>query len=234
LVKASFETEVAQAYAYYSSIEWIDESGNNNYDARRIGSVPAEMSPGDSLYIYSNFSGPPKPVPDFKATPWDTYSVYLSWGHPGTSWGNSGSFVAADVIGGGKLHILRNTTGDTASYTVVQSLEGNYTSYLDSGLTPGQTYYYAILVCDAYQGNPGEIFGQLCDTSVQDSGVPGTPVRVRFRVEGFDWDYVEKHNRYVYLTPEKNKKIRFPRRYKGRITRIILPEKKQIKTFGRT
>ncbi|HOK40139.1 MAG TPA: fibronectin type III domain-containing protein [bacterium] len=231
-VVLSFDT-TTRGYAYYSQIQWFDGT-NNNYDARRVVTIPSNLSPGDSLYIYNNFSDRPGIVTDFNVVALDTTTAYLSWSNPSTSWGSTGSMIAADVVAGGYYKIYRNTTGSTTAYTLRATVDGSVFSFTDTGLTQGQTYYYVIVAYDAYQGT-GDSFAVLAgDTTAQDSVTMSAPVRVRFKVEkenensekyyiyGFNWDYVKQNNYEVSLTSEKEKDIFFARRARGKIAKITM------------
>lgn len=226
----SFDTSTS-GYAYYTQIQWFDGT-NNNFDARRVVRIPSTLSPGDSLYIYNNFSDKPGAVTNFNVVALDTNTAYLTWSYPATSWGSSGSMIAADVVAGGYYNIYRNTTGSTTTYTLIATVDGSVFSYTDSNLTQGQTYYYVIVAYDAYRGT-GDSFAVIAgDTTSQDSVSMNAPVRVRFKVEkdsnekyyiyGFNWDYVEKNNYDVYLTSEKEKDIYFAKRERGKIAKITI------------
>jgi len=102
--------------------------------------------------------------------------------------------------------IYKNSTGSTEVYSELATVQGNVFNYTDEGLTTNTTYYYVIVAYDAYMGGPSDSFvNMVSDTVTQDSATPKAPVRVRLKVDGFDWDYVKQHKRVVFLTPEECK-----------------------------
>ncbi len=213
------DTQTAQAYSHYGSVEWY-EGSNRNFDARRILYVPSSLNEGDSMYVYNNFSDKPAPVGNFSATAINTTTVQLNWQVPFGSWGTgSESFKAADVIAGGGYKILRNTTGDTAVYTVIANLPGNVTSYTDKNLIQNTAYYYAITAYDAYYGGFSDSFAQLSDTTAQDSATPSSAVKVKLRVDGFNWDYVKENKQIVYFRLE-TEPYYTPNKIQGVITEV--------------
>lgn len=198
------DTQSAEAYAHYGSVEWYD-NGNRNFDARRILYVPSTLNEGDSMFIYNNFGDKPSPVTNFTASAIDTTTIQLNWQSPYGYWGSGNeSFKAADVIAGGSYKILSNTTGSTNVYTVIATVPGNVYSYTHKNLTQNTPYYYAIVALDAYSGGLWDSFPQLSDTTAQDSATPGQSVKVRLRVDGFDWDYVKKNQQIVYFRNEED------------------------------
>lgn len=207
-----------QAPARYGAI-------GTNFDARRVLSVPSNLSPGDTFYIYGNFADRPISIKNFDAQPVDTTTVRLTWDAPYGSWGQGGeNFKAVDVIAGGNFKIYRNTTGSTTTYTLLGQVSGTTTSYVDSGLTKDSTYYYILTATDAYQGltTDSPFMRGTSDSGLQDSATPKGPVRVRFKVHHLDWDYVSKNNYVVYLTPATEEDVWFARRIQGVIRRVDL------------
>ena len=196
-----------------------------NFDARRVITVPSNLVPGDTFYVYGNFADRPISIKNFDANAVDTKTVRLSWEAPYGNWGQGGeSMKAADVIAGGKFIIYRNTSGSTTTYTKLSEIAGSDTSYTDTNLTQGTTYYYVMVAKDAYQGDtPDSPFVQLVsDTTPQDTAIPNAPVRVRFKVHNLDPEYVERHGHVVYLTREDEHDIYFARRLRGVLRRVDL------------
>lgn len=203
--------------------------GDGSRHARRILTVPTNLNPGDTLYIWNNFSDKPGIPANFTANALDTQTVYLSWDAPYGNWGSSGeSFKMADVIAGGHYEIYRSLTGNTGSFVLLDTVAGNIREYYDTDITVNSDYYYVLIACDAYYGkSSSESFTQLCsDTSPQDSVSIVNPIPVIFKVEGFDWNYVKNHGGIVYLTPPGERNKRFPRRYPGAIAMVEIRTKK--------
>ncbi|OGH58329.1 MAG: hypothetical protein A3G34_16440 [Candidatus Lindowbacteria bacterium RIFCSPLOWO2_12_FULL_62_27] len=202
--------------------------GTSN-DARRLITVPQDLDPGDTFYVYANFGERPITITNFDAMAVDTTTVRLTWGAPYGSWGTGGeSFKAADVIAGGLFRVYRNTTGSTTSYTLVKEVDGSATNYTDAGLSANTTYYYVLVAVDAYKGltsgtvNDSPFLRLMSDTTPQDTAVPRAPVRVRFKVHHFDWNYVQSHGQVVYMTREDAPDPIFARRVMGVIRRVDL------------
>ena len=179
--------------------------------------------------MYANFGERLITITNLDGQPVDTTSVRLTWGAPYGSWGTTGgeSFKSADVIAGGTFRIYRNTTGSTTTYSLVKEVDGSATSYHDTGLTANTTYYYVLIAADAYKGTviDSPFMKLISDTTIQDTNVPRAPVRVRFKVHDFDWDYVKTHGYIVYLTPvtpATEEDIFFARRIQGVIRRVDL------------
>lgn len=196
-----------------------------NWDARRVITVPDYLNPGDSFYVYGNFSDKPGAVTDLKATPMDTTTVRLTWSYPYGYWGSWGENVkAVDVIAGGTYVIYRSTYGDSSNFIQIAELPGNVFGYTDTGLDSYVTYYYVIVCKDAYTGQyDTEPFKQLSsDTTDPDSATPRPPIQIRFRVDGLDWDYVSHHRYIVYLTDVHDKNRFFAKRIRGTIARVYL------------
>lgn len=198
-------------------------------DARRLITVPQQLSPGDTFYVYTNFGERPVTITNFDAQPVDTTTVRLTWGAPYGNWGTGGeSFKAADVIAGGTFRIYRNTSGSTTTYSLVKEIDGSATSYVDASLTANTTYWYVLIAVDAYKGtvsggaNDSPFLRQMSDTTSQDTAVPRAPVRIRFKVHNFDWNYVESHGHVVYMTREDEPDPVFARRVMGVIRRVDL------------
>jgi hypothetical protein len=189
-IKASSDT-VAKTVndttsAYYSSV---------NFDARRVIAIPSTKAPGDTLYVFNNFGETPGLVSDFLAWNSGETQVLLTWGAPYGQWGSWGEQVkAADVLAGGTYQIYRSDTSESGPFALVATVQGHLTSHIDTGLTGGNTYYYAIRALDAYSGNnPTDSFSRLRgETSTVDSAVTSASIRAFFIVQGGSWPVIER------------------------------------------
>jgi len=205
---------------YYSSL---------NGDARRILEIPYDVN---QLWVYCNFASTPQITAS--ALPAGKTSIELSW-TPVGSWGSG--FPAVDVIVGGKYYIYRSS-GLNLTYQLILSTAGSVTSYTDTGLTTGVTYYYVFVATDAYKGavNPATKTpdANLVTRTNVDSATPNdyydawarpsAPIPVYFKIEKPNWEYIEKHGYIVYLTPVGVDGRFYPFKVPGRIVRVYLPE----------
>ncbi|MBP7651935.1 fibronectin type III domain-containing protein [Candidatus Dependentiae bacterium] len=196
--------------------------GERSDNARRVISVPTWLNEGETFYVFNNFSDKPGVVSQLTATAVNTTAVRLNWGVPYGYWGSGQEEKkAADVIAGGSYKILRYINNDTSQYTVLATVAGNEYTYLDSGLNPDWWYWYVIVCYDAYDTT--SVFSQgISDWSESDSAIMNPPVKVILKVDGFDYDYVEKNSNVVYLTPADEKNKMGILRYPGKVVRIRL------------
>jgi hypothetical protein len=205
-----------------------------NGAARRKITIP-DLSEGTTLYVYSNWASTPQAPSNFRARPGDS-RVYLSWDAPYAWWGSgSEQYKAIDVIAGGSYVIYRSSVGAAGPYEVVATTPGYCFSWVDTSVQNGIRYYYAISSSDAYKG---ALDGDLGDISLVSSPsspsavAPGSPVPLRFRVEGIDMKVVKDKKYLVYLTPDmegftdETRRILFINSCKkipARITEVKLP-----------
>jgi len=202
--------------AYFSGV------GERSDNARRVLALPSTLTANDTLYVFNNFSSNPSAVTNLTATAVNTTTVRLNWNPPYGYWGEgSEEKKAADVIAGGSYKILRYINNDTSQYTVVANVQGNSFTYLDAGLSQDWWYWYVVVCYDAYDTT--SVFGQgVSIWSNSDSAVMNPPVKVILKVENIDFDYIQKNNNIVYLTPIADEKKFDVRRYMGKLVRIKL------------
>jgi len=196
------------------------------------------------VWVYCNWMS--SPVASIDATPASNTSVNVvlaAYGGWGTSVGEAGK--AIDVYGGGKWDLYRALELDgiyalKASSTAAQ-LGANMT-YLDEGLTSGSTYYYIAVASDAYKGAMNALAADGCLTTILADGTidaagktptaigyddyarPAAAIPVYFKVEAPNWDYIEKHDNVVYLTPVGVDGRLWPYKIPGKICRVYLPK----------
>src|SRR5262249_8290418 len=103
-------------------------------------------APANWFFTTGTDAVPPAAARALSATP-GVGSITLRWGNP-----------TAPALA--KIRILRKETGpptspsDPAAFRI--DLPATATSYTDTGLTPGRTYYYAVYAFDA-AGNPSAV-----------------------------------------------------------------------------
>lgn len=155
-----------------------------NFDARRILTVPRSIAPGDTLWVFNNLGETPGAPTNFLAFPEGETAVRLQWGAPYGFWGTGGeAFKAADVIAGGFYRIYRSTT-PSGLFALVGTVAGGVFTYLDSGLTSGETYYYIIRSVDAYLGGGADSFPRrMSDSSTVDTSATASAFRSFWMVE---------------------------------------------------
>lgn len=173
-------------------------------DARRYVAIP-ELEPGSTFYVFSNWASTPSAPTDFRVRPGDAKN-YLSWGAPYGWWGASSErYKAIDVIAGGAYVIYRSSVSAGGPYEIAATTPGHCFSWTDTTVENGVRYYYAVSSSDAYKGDIAGAFGDVNLVSPVVTGgpaFPGTPVPIRFRVEGIDWNVIKKRGYLAWLTPD--------------------------------
>lgn len=195
-------------------------------DARRLVWIPSTLSATATYYVFSNFSSSPT-LTQVSASPGDQ-AVSLSWA-PYGAWGANGEQMkAADVIAGGEYFIYRSSNTPSGSWVFEKILStSGVSSYTDTGLTNGTSYYYVVVSSDAYNGT-GFISNMYSPTSISSSTYqawarPAKPIPVYFKVEKLDWDYIKKHGFIAYLTPVGFDGRTYRNKIPVKITRVYLP-----------
>jgi|GEM_PF-3642401 len=157
------------------------------YNFRKI-TLPTNAQ--DYFTITNNFGENPKPPDDFLAVPIATNAIRLSW-----KYNTLGKQI--DVRCGGTNEVYRSTNA-SGPFTKIASLSGYITSYTNTGLTKGKTYYYYICSYDAYRG-----YLRLASTYYDlRSATPRDKVKVIFKVENIDIEKVlTSKERIVWATP---------------------------------
>ncbi len=209
----------------FSNVAWFG-GVTQSKDARRILKVP-ELASGESLYVYNNFNEIPNLPETIQALPGDQ-KVILNWSVPKGNW----KWDDANVIAGGTISVYFNSTGASSDYSLLAQLQGNITSFTHAGLVNGTTYYYILVVSDAYLQAPGLPFANKSTplppptgTAVNQASVtPRGTLPVYFKVENIDWDVVEKSKYIVWLTPSDMDGRFHNNKIPGRIVRVA-PEK---------
>lgn len=222
----------------------ITGGGLNQGGARRLLTMPndTDLPAGSTLYVFNNFASTPTGVANYTAQLTASTTVKLDWKGAAGYWGNASP--AWDIIGG-KYYLYRSTTASTGPYTLLASLAGEVTTYTDQGpaLQSGVTAYYVFVSSDAYNGptNPttktmwpnlarfapgqaGFAYDENEFTNNDKKVKPAVPVRVIFKVENIDEEYVLEHHSIVYLTPwEEDGKV-YPNKTPGTFMRVVIPK----------
>ncbi len=201
--------------AYYSSV---------NYDARRVLNIPGTMAPGDTLYVFNNFAETPGTVNNFFAAAEGDTQIRLTWDGVYGHWGTGGeAFKAADVLAGGTFEIYRGTN-ESGPFTRIATIDGLLSTFLDSNLVAGDTYYYCVRALDAYRGLTvaTDTFPRLRgDTSTVRYARARGAIRTFFIVRDADWGVLENRGGLAWFSdpvdPPWGEKIAV------RIARVYLP-----------
>ncbi|MDD5065884.1 MAG: hypothetical protein PHF84_02435 [bacterium] len=201
--------------AWYGS---VTQSG----DARRILLVP-DLNEGESLYVFNNFNAGPR-LPDRIEALANDQKVILSWSIPKGQW----NWDDVNVMAGGGYYVYYNSTGPTNNYSLLAGLEGNVTSYTHTGLNNGTTYYYILVVSDAYLRNTGAPFENRRTALPPPSGkapnaayaTPRGVMPVYFKVEKLDWEVVKEKDYLVWLTPSEEDARLYFNKTAGRIIKV--------------
>lgn len=203
---------------------------NINGDARRYVEIPLIVD--TTLYIFSNWASTPNAPTNFKARPGNK-KVFLSWNYPYGHWGKFEEGKAIDVIVGGVYHIFR-ATHPKGPYEHLKTLPGDNTSYIDTSVVNGRTYYYTIISSDCYKG-------RLNLTTISPYTVPppepnltwatpNVPIPIRFYIKNIDWEKVKQKEYLVWLTREDELDIySSDRKIPARIAKVYL--KKTIEDY---
>lgn len=213
-------------------------AGNTYYtsiggDARRALVVP-NVSAGTTVWVYSNFASTPTGVANLGANPGNG-QVKLTW-RAGAGWWAPGDAQALDTAGG-SYRLYRSTVASSGPFSLVTTLTGVTTEYIDTGLTNGTTSYYIFASSDSYGGatNPAAYtaWANLArvapptatfNAAYDGQARPGSPVPVYFKVDGADWEYIQKHDYLVYMTPWNEDARLYTDKIPGRIIRVRLPK----------
>jgi hypothetical protein len=210
-------------YVEYTNKAWYGAVTSSG-DARRILLVP-NLNPGESLYVFNNFNAAPNLPDTIQALPGNG-QVVLSWSMPLGQW----KWMDANVTAGGEFLIYSSTSSSGSNFSLLATLPGNITSYTHRSLVNGTTYYYVIVVKDAYRQAAGLPFEQKMTVfpppfggaPVQASAVPSGTIPVFFKVEHMDWNTVGEHGYIVWLTPEDEDGRCYFNKTGGRAVRAVL------------
>lgn len=199
---------------WYNDGHWVYTVNNITVPTNAVGSCTFGLNWGDTpLALDTGWGLNTYPDSGKLTLKWKTIaakgSASLSGGQ--TDIANFGDVDSADSSSqyGYKLFRATNPAGPftqtgpifiTREY--IDPQDGTLMSFLDTGLTNGETYYYIVRAIDAY-GSMGDSSTGLW------SGVPNAYIDVYFKVEGADMNVIEKNDGVVYLTPYVNDKPLF-------------------------
>lgn len=184
--------------AYYGSV---------NYDARRILAVGSNRNPGDTIWVFNNWGETPGTVAGLSGYGEGESTIRLTWTGVYGFWGTGGeAFKAADVLAGGRIQVWRSAT-PYSGYTLRGTVEGRFTTFVDTNLAPG-SYYYYLRPFDAYNGS-GATDSFLTLSGSDSPAVAGykqcttaLPVRSFFIVRDADWEVIERQGGLAFLSHE--------------------------------
>lgn len=219
--------------------------GPTGSDSRRFFVVPQDtgytVSSPSGVWIYNNWSS--SPVVTLSAGTLSASSLGIKIGAHST-WGTSEEYKAIDVYCGGIWYLYRATDlGGTYSLIASSTAAnlGSLMTFTNEGLTTGTTYYYVAVASDAYRGAMNTLAADGCltrllaDGTIDASGKtpavagydtygrPAAAIPVYFKVEAPDWDYIEKNDYIVYLTPVGVDGRVWPWKMPGKVIRVYLP-----------
>jgi len=204
-------------------------------DIRRKITIPNYGS-GTNYYVFCNFGHHPNP-PYLYLIPQDK-KVIVRIKSQGR-WDNS---PEPDVIYGGYFELYRSTTNG-GPYNFITNLSPNpfgETEFIDTNVVNNTTYYYVVIAKDAYQGTnvapvdkevPVPDFNTFIAQKYIDANMssgysleknvtPTSKIKVIFKVQNIDWDFVEENDKIVWLTPIKEDARFYYNKIPARIERV--------------
>ncbi len=212
----------SNATVIFTNYAWYDGIGTSK-DARRVIKVP-EVSDGQAVWVFNNFSDAPKPPDSVEAIPGNG-EIILNWTPAKGQW----NMEEVNVLAGGS-YLIYVSNDPATNFAFVTNLPSNVTSFTHRGLTNGYTYYYVIVASDAYTGSEGTVFENKKSelpppdgkAEYQAFATPNSTIPVYFKVEKINWEVVKQKKYLVWLTPAQFDGRFFPWKTPGRIVKCVL------------